>query len=233
MKDEQKRREDNPFEDPTIAKEWMTAVEGERQLIRDRELYPLLQQWAVKLSGVIVDIGSGQGICADHVQGKDVQYIGVEPSPTLVARAEEKYAKEGRAFVIGTAYELPVLSDSADAVLSVNVWFHLEDLGTASCELSRILKTDGVFLISTANPDSYHHWQGMFSDAETTDKVIDGKAHIPVQSLSRNRFYKHTIEEITQALESCGLVVEHISNFGNVEHFGPGGLFINIYGRKN
>lgn len=233
MKSTSQKREDNPFEDPVVANEWVTAVEGERELIRDKELYPMLRQWAAKLSGVLVDIGAGQGICADHVQGAGIQYIGVEPSEILVARAEEKYAKAERSFVVGTAYELPVDTESADAAFSVNVWFHLEDLDTASRELSRILKAGGKFLISTANPNSYHHWQGFFSNAEITDKIIDGKAHVPVQSLSRNRFYKHTLEEITQPLESHGLVVESVLNFGDTEHFGPGGLFINIYGQKS
>lgn len=225
--------EDNPFEDENIAQEWITSIEGEQGMIRDKELYPFLSEWANSLHGVILDIGAGQGICADYVQKNNNEYIGVDPSHTLIARANEKYLNNNRTFTIGNAYDLPIASSSVDAVLSVNTWFHLENLDKASQELSRVLKPSGVFLISTANPGSYGYWEKMFdSDAEVSEKIIDGKVNIPVQSLSRNLIFKHSLDEIVSALEKSSLSVESIEEFGNKKRFTPHGLFINILGRK-
>ncbi len=225
--------EDNPFEDEKIAQEWITSIEGEHGMIRDKELYPFLREWSEDLGGVLVDIGAGQGICADYVQKERIEYIGVDPSRVLIERAHEKYSKDKRKFIVGNAYDLPLEPESADIVLSVNTWFHLENLEKASRELFRILKPGGIFLISTANPGSYNYWEGMFDrDVKVSEKRIDGKVNIPVQSLSRNLIFKHTLEEIVLALKNNGLTVQNTIGFGNKEKFKPSGLFVNIMGSK-
>ena len=226
-------RENNPFEEPEIAKQWIKSSEGEQGMIRDRELYPYLKVWSQKHKGVLVDIGAGQVICSSIVQHDGMMYIGVEPSQTLIDRANEKYSGDKRRFVLGNAYDLPVEDSSVDIVLSVNVWFHLRDLTAAAREVSRILKSDGVFLISTANPKSYPYWEKRFDEnAKITDKIIEGKVNTPVQSLSRNIFYKYTMEELLESFESNGLTIEKITEFGNEKKFSPGGLFINFEGKK-
>jgi SAM-dependent methyltransferase len=225
--------EDNPFEDEKIAKEWITSIEGERGMIRDKELYPKLKIWTESLKGNLIDIGAGQGICADYVQTDVLSYVGVEPSEVLVERAKAIYSNQYRTFLVGNAYKLPVESDSFDVGLSVNTWFHLKNIQQASRELARVLKSGARFLISTANPNSYKYWERMFDDsAVISDKIIDGKANIPVQSLSRNIIFRHTLDEIVKSLESAGLEIEEIQGFGNKEKFSPHGLFVNILGSK-
>lgn len=226
-------REDNPFEDEMIAREWITSIEGEHGKIRDKELYPFLKEWSRELKGTLLDIGAGQGICADYVQNENILYIGVDPSPVLVNRAIEKYMTDKRQFIVGGAYALPVDDSSVNIVLSVNVWFHLQNLTQAANEVARVLRPDGRFLISTANPGSYHYWEGMFDEtAVITEKTIDGKVNIPIQSLSRNLVFKHSLQEIVLSLENVGLMVSNCSDFGSKEKFSPHGLFINIQGEK-
>lgn len=225
--------EDNPFEDEIIAREWINSVENERGLIRDKETYPLLRRWAEKVRPkVIVEIGSGQGICADKVQLPGTQYVGVEPSQFLVERARELYPSQDREFTIGNAYTLPLSDEYADAVFSVNVWFHLENLQKASGELARILKPGGNFLISTAHPDSYSVWESFFFDPKIEGKKIDGKVRVPVNPLSRTVIYKHSLREIEDALTENGLVVEGTEGFGSIEEYKDKGIFISIFGHK-
>lgn len=140
--------EENPFENRKVAEEWIASVEGEKGLLRDRELYPRLAQWAQQAQPrQIVEIGSGQGICSEHINASESRYVGIEPSQLLVERAQKLYALPNRRFVRGNAYELPIADASTDAAFSVNVWFHLENINQASQELSRILKSGGKFLI--------------------------------------------------------------------------------------
>ncbi|MDX9914128.1 MAG: hypothetical protein RBS77_06130, partial [Candidatus Moranbacteria bacterium] len=43
---EQKRfKEENPFEDEQVAKEWINSVENEKNMGRDKEIYPRLKNW--------------------------------------------------------------------------------------------------------------------------------------------------------------------------------------------
>src|SRR5690606_7949375 len=107
--------EENPFESEDVAKEWIGSVEGEEGMFRDKTIYPLLEKWSSEIrGGTILEIGAGQGACAEHIN--DVNYIGVEPSMPLVKRAGELYQdKEGKNFVVGNAYDLPLASKSVDA----------------------------------------------------------------------------------------------------------------------
>ena len=223
----------NPFEDPEVARQWINSVENEKGMIRDCEIYPKLEEWTRTISpGVILDIGAGQGVCADHIKVDGVKYIGIEPSSFLVERARELYSKEGRDFVVGSADHLPISNATVDAAFSVNVWFHLDDLKTASEELARVLKTDGKFLIITANPDSYDVWRSMYFDATEDEKKIDGKVKVPVNPMSRNIFYKHAFGEIISGLTDKGLVVDKVENMGFVSSFSDRPIFICITGHK-
>lgn len=228
----QSGREDNPFEDERIAKEWINSVEHERGMIRERELYPMLRTWIENVPrGTIIDIGAGQGRCSELLHDEGKFYIGVEPSAYLVERAREKYQREYRQFIIGNAYDLPVPDSSAEAAFSINVWFHLADLDTASKELSRILKSQGRFLVCTANPNAFDVWLGMFEDPYTDEQKIDGKVCLPVNPLSRNLLFKHRAEDMLVAFARHGLLVEETVVNGLLpEHAKP--LFVSYIGKK-
>lgn len=224
--------EENPFEQQNVAQEWINSVENESGMMRDRDFYPSIRKWAQKIRpSVIIDIGSGQGICADLVQIKNSKYIGIEPSTTLVQRAIQKYSKDGRQFLVGNAYNLPFRDESADAALLLNVWFHLKDLKRASSELSRVLCNGGKFLIITADPEKYSTWDKFFFEALRTDEKIDGKVHVPINPLSRNIFYKHSMSEITNSLTAHNLVIDEVTKTGTLPTE-PDPIFIEIHGHK-
>lgn len=228
---EQIKFEENPFEDEVVSREWISSVENEKDMARDREIYPRLSAWINEVTpDVVVEIGSGQGICSDKLNGYNGKYIGIEPSKILVDRAEELYNNENRKFVVGNAYKLPLPDECCDATFAVNVWFHLENLNQATQELARILKPQGHFMIVTVNPEEYENWLKAYEDISEDGKKIVGKANTPITPLSRNTFYKHTMEEVTESLEQCGLEVKSIEVFST----GNGGTnyFMQITGIK-
>ena len=113
-------KEENPFEEKRGAEEWIHAVENERGTIRDNEIYPQLTAWVNNIKPpIIVDIGAGQGICSTKLGTDYREYIGIEPSKYLVARANKLYKKDGRKFLIGSVYNIPLESNIANAVFSI------------------------------------------------------------------------------------------------------------------
>lgn len=228
------QREDNPFEDKEVAEQWIRSVEGEKGMARDKEIYPMLREWANSIGdGMILEIGSGQGICSEQFSEYKGSYIGVEPSETLTKRAEELYGDNERLkFVVGNAYKLPTDSKSIDGAFSLNVWFHLADLDTASQELARVLKEGARFNIITTNPESYDVWRTFFEDYKEEGNMISGKVNIPVNPLSRNDFYMHTMNEMTGTLEQSGLIVESIKTIGTNTKYPDKPLFVSIQGSK-
>jgi SAM-dependent methyltransferase len=206
--------EENTFENPTMAEEWIQAVESESNSSRAKEIYPFLGNWSRSLAPkILVEIGSGQGICSEHVetQGK---YIGVEPSATLVKRAEALYAAPNRTFVVGNAYEIPLDHDSVDAVFSVGVWFHIENLDKVHEEVSKILKKGGELLIITSNPQTHDLWEASFENPSKQGKKIVGRVALPSGYMSKNIFYLHEEYEVVESLERNGLMVQSIEKLG-------------------
>lgn len=236
--------EENPFEDKQGAEEWIHAVENERGTIRDNEIYPQLTAWVKTIKPpVIVDIGAGQGICSTKLGIDDTEYIGIEPSKYLVARANQLYKKDGRKFLIGSAYNIPLESNIANAVFSITTWFHLADTSIASRELARILKSEGRFMIITPNPEAYDVWRTFYSDLKKDGKLLVGKVDIllnPTDSkknfkfsrLSKKTFYLHSLEDMINPLKKAGLQVDSIEKMGFTPLSPNRPIFVKILGHK-
>lgn len=202
-------REDNPFEIPALAQEWIDAIETEKGGSRDREVYPIIRTW-IKENGFqeVLEIGSGQGICSQHVEA---DYTGVEPSQTLIDRANQLYPD--KKFIKGSSYDLPLEDESQDAAFSVGVWFHIENLDDAHKELARVLKENGKVLIITSNPDTHEDWASLFTGTRE-GKKLDGGVKLPTGNMTRNLFFLHTQEEICSSLERCRFKILTINKFG-------------------
>lgn len=152
--------DDRSFDQKT-AQEWINIIEDETANVREKDIYPQLNSWIDQIKQIypaILDLGCGQGICSEKITRQPCQYVGIDPSPFLIERAKEKYLKLGRTFQVGNAYALPFLDQAFDAVFSIAVWHLLSDINQASRELSRVLKTQGHFLIITANSEFVSDW---------------------------------------------------------------------------
>lgn len=204
-------REENPFEQPRIAEQWITSVESERERMRDRYIYPRLQEWfaSPKIHRVL-DLGCGQGIAAQFCKNKE--YVGIDASLPLIRRAREQYP-EREAFLVGDAYELPVGNETFDGVFSVNVWFHLEDLGAASGEFARVLRPGGRFFVVSACPDAYDIWETFYEDIHKEGKRLEGRAHAPHAVLEKNILFEHSQREVLDAFERAALCVRRTESF--------------------
>lgn len=230
-------REENPFEDAKVAQEWVSWAEKKsREGSRHTDIYARVRDW---LAGVkpkrVVDIGAGQGVVSEYMGlKKDTEYIGVEPSIPLVERAKELYKEKNKRFIVGNAYDLPILDNFSDAALSVYVWLHLENLEKASNELSRILKPKGKFLIITANPKTYNVWKSFYVNPREEGNRVVGEFRMRKNpTLSKHTFYLHPLEEITKSLNDSGLVIDGTETFGYGEEYGDDGLHILFKGHKD
>lgn len=224
--------EENPFENAQVAAEWISSIETEKGLIRDKEIYPRLRTWSQEVDGDIIDIGAGQGIAANVTILKEgAQYIGIEPSLPLLQRARELYAAPNRKFVKGDAYNLPIKSASVNGCFCINVWFHLEHLKTAAVEMARVLKPKGAYFIVTANPVAYPIWESMYFEEQHDGNKIVGKVRLPTGVLSKNNFYQHSYSTILDVLAYSQLHNTHTETFGKIKGKDED-LFICFIGHK-
>jgi ubiquinone/menaquinone biosynthesis C-methylase UbiE len=223
--------DDRTFDKKT-AQDWIEAVEKSGKSFRDDFVYPKINNLIHEtLPKMILDIGCGQGICADKIDLSQCRYTGVEPSLFLLDRAKQLYSQADKDFLQGSAYALPVSDRSFHAVFSVMVWHLLSDLEKAASELSRVLTENGNFLIVTANPEAYSAWKAFYPNAKLTGKKLEGTMQMG-EALSQDVLYLHSFDELKDSFQKVGLNVDRTETFLPTKDQAHLNLLISIQGRK-
>jgi SAM-dependent methyltransferase len=107
----------------------------------------------------VLEIGFGNGRLLPSLMRRadDLNYVGVDVSPTMVKEAQQFNAAlvaEGRAaFHLADAERLPVADASFDRILAVNVIYFWRDPTRPLAEIRRALKSDGVSVIAASAPE--------------------------------------------------------------------------------
>lgn len=216
-----------------LGKQWIKWVESpESQTNRERATYPRIREWLNDCQpSNLVDIGCGEGIVATLVNDS-VDYIGVDPSPDMLARAQELHAAQHRKFKRGSAYNLPLDNSSADAAMSIWVWSHLENLPAAAAEMARILRTGGHYLIITASPETYEARKSFYKQYTIRDNILYGDFDLGEFGLLPNStLVLHTKDTMLNALRAAGFTVDKAEGFDRT-NLDPRGLYVAISGFK-
>lgn len=123
----------------------------------------------------VLDIASGEGYgafllssCASHVTGIDI-------SESAINFAKKKYTSENLEFVIGNTSSIPLPNNCIDCIVSFETIEHHDQHNEMLSEFKRVLKADGIIIISTPAKENY-------------DKLkIDNRYHI--KELTSKEFY--------------------------------------------
>lgn len=104
----------------------------------------------------ILDIGSGAGHASTMAARSAHSYTGVDLSPEMVAAARAAQFNPAATFTVGAVEDLPFPTDSFDVVLALGVleYVHPDRLDRALQEIGRVLRPNGVFIVSLLNRSS-------------------------------------------------------------------------------
>lgn len=222
--------DDRTFDEPT-ARQWIRTIECGTNPVREQDLYPRLRTWMETASPArILEIGCGQGDCSARLDLAERSYVGVDPSPFLIAQAKELYESEHRRFIAGNAYALPFAEREFEATFSVMVWHLLSDLQTAAQEMSRVLKPGGHFLIVTANPEALAEWAGLYINPKITGRRLEGDMQLDGKILDHDVLYLHTLNELVAALRLAKFEMGSIVPFRKSKQRKGHEYFISITG---
>jgi SAM-dependent methyltransferase len=108
----------------------------------------------------VLDIASGEGYGSALLGTVARRVIGIDIDEHSVAHAKSKYKDDNLSFVCGDCTTIPLLSDSVDLVVSFETLEHIIDHIKFFNEISRILKPDGVLVISTPDRVPYNEMIG-------------------------------------------------------------------------
>ena len=103
-----------------------------------------------------LDIGCGAGYGVAAIARSARQAFGIDLAPEAIDYALDNYGPSNNAFFIqASATALPFRDQSFDLITAFEVIEHLADWNTLLIQARRVLRPDGVFLVSTPNKEYY------------------------------------------------------------------------------
>jgi ubiquinone/menaquinone biosynthesis C-methylase UbiE len=103
----------------------------------------------------VLDIAAGEGYGSALLAQTAKSVTGVEIDPQAVAHAAANYQSPSLRFLQGSAQAIPIDSQSVDAVVSFETVEHFYDQEKFLSEVRRVLRPEGLLIISSPNRDVY------------------------------------------------------------------------------
>jgi ubiquinone/menaquinone biosynthesis C-methylase UbiE len=141
----------------------------------------------------ILDVGCGTGRFSGPLATKfSAKVIGIDPSRSMLARAESNVERSDVRFCLGDTRQIPVEDGSIDLIFVSMVYHHIEDPHQAAREFRRVLRDEGMLCVRN-------------STVEWLDKIPYLK-HFPM-AVEFNRRRLPSQDEIVYAMQAQKLVL--------------------------
>src|SRR5439155_12020309 len=105
----------------------------------------------------VLDLASGEGYGANMLAAAALSVVGLEIDDAAVQHARKKYKRENLEFVTGSVTNTPLREDAFDLAVCFEAIEHVEDQEKLISEAKRMLKPDGLFVVSAPSRDVYRH----------------------------------------------------------------------------
>lgn len=124
---------------------------------------------------VVLDVAAGSGYGSALLASVAASVTGIDINKEAIQYAKKNYGHKNINFIVGSATELPVNDESYDVVVSYETIEHIEDYKGFLREIKRVLRPDGLLILSTPNdlefPTSNHFHIHEFEQHELEDEV--------------------------------------------------------------
>lgn len=131
-----------------------TGLESVHGVIEHLHRYALAQK--ITKDKVVLDIASGEGYGSFLLSKNATKVFGVDIDEKSINHAKVKYAfSKNIEFNVGSTDAIPLADKSVDVVISFETIEHHNKHDLMMKEVSRVLKTDGVLLISSPEKSIY------------------------------------------------------------------------------
>jgi len=134
---------------------------GERQLATqlDKNAIEHLHRYAFAKqftnNKIVVDLACGEGYGTYIISENAKQVTGIDISDETIKHAIKRYKKSNLNYIVGEAIKTIIPSNSIDVVISFETIEHHNKHIEMIMEIKRILKKDGVLIISTPDKNNY------------------------------------------------------------------------------
>src|SRR4051812_21778603 len=115
--------------------------------------YALAKEYVKKKT--VLDIACGEGYGSNLLAEEADLVHGVDIDEETIRRASAKYVRKNLSFKAGNACSIPFPDNHFDVVVSFETIEHVHDHYSMVTELKRVLKEDGILIISSPDRKNY------------------------------------------------------------------------------
>ncbi|MBC3831386.1 glycosyltransferase [Undibacterium amnicola] len=123
-----------------------------------------LQACTLAKGKVVLDIASGEGYGSAMLAEHALQVIGVDISEHAVAHAQQRYQGDNLEYRVGSCAAIPLADASVDLLVSFETIEHHDQHQEMMQEIRRVLRKDGILLISSPDKMSYSDVPGSHNE---------------------------------------------------------------------
>lgn len=154
----------------------------------------------------VLDIGCGPGIYAEWLVKNGADVVGVDYSPAMLTMARKRLGSTVELYQADISEPLPFLSNETfDIVLAPLVLHYVEDWSTPVREFARVLKRNGIFVLSVDHPMAAY----LGGKKEDYFKTVLCNAHWPTFNVNMP-FYSRSLESIIKPLVHHNFLIQAI-----------------------
>ena len=170
---------------PWTGERYVPEIEGEIEL-EHLHRYAIARDLAYGKD--VLDIACGEGYGSELLAAVARKVTGVDISEEAIAHASRKYVRPTIAFAVGSCARIPLPDASVDLVVSFETIEHHDQHLEMMQEIKRVLRPDGVLIISSPDKHEYSDVPGYKNEyhvkelylSEFRDLLATGFKHVRI-----------------------------------------------------
>ena len=167
---------------------------GEQGRIRLEHMHRYAVVQGLVQDKVILDIACGEGYGSALLAKSAQSVVGVDIAQEAIDHARELYRASNLKFVQGSATQLEFADASFDVVVSFETIEHLAEQEQMLKELSRVLRPDGILIMSSPNRPIYSEESGELNEFHVKELDFQEFDDLLGQQFKSIRYYGQRIQ---------------------------------------
>ena len=156
--------------------------------------YEHLHRYAIALQYVqgkqVLDLASGEGYGSYHLSKVAASVVGVDIDEAAVSHAQQRYDQQPNLrYRVGNCTQIPLDDRSVDVVVSFETIEHHDQHEQMMCEIKRVLKPDGLLIISSPNKKTYSEDLGNHNHFHIKELYLEEFNDLLLASFSQVKLY--------------------------------------------
>jgi ubiquinone/menaquinone biosynthesis C-methylase UbiE len=152
----------------------------------------------------VLDLACGEGYGAFLMSRAAVRVVGVDVSSEAVAHATATYGSDHLQYVVGSCTAVPLADDSVDLVVSFETLEHVQNHDAMLDEIRRVLRPDGLLILSTPDRDVYTREQQRDNPFHVRELSLHELSEVVARRFRCRRFYRQRLVRGSLVLEQEG-----------------------------